>query len=192
MVYQLSFWQVLKAFFVPVDPFIYIVVLGGAIVLPPLLLLGPILRQFKRPPSSRNFRPFIFSELFALGTCALAITILAGTYTGSGVWLKDGVLEIKTGLGAPMAIELKGTRVELVEAGGPWRPVLRTNGLGLPGLSTGYFKFANGKVALYFRHGEPSHEVVLESGGKYYVVAYPGVEKLYQELIARGATPAKL
>lgn len=191
MAYQLSFWQVLKAFFVPVDTFYY-TLMFGAIVLPQLFLLGPLLRQFRREPSSRNFRPFIFVEALIFGTAILVHLGLASAYTGSGVCLKNGVLEIKANPGAPVAVELKGARVDLVEVSGSWQPTLRTGGIGLPGFSAGYFRFKNGERALYFRHLEPSREVVLESGGGYYVLAYPGVEKLYQELIVRGATPAEL
>lgn len=191
MAYHLSFLDVLKAFFVPVDP-VYTLVYGGVILLPLLLLLPSLLRQFRQEPFFRNFRPFIFVETFILGTAIAVLFWLGYTYTGSGVRVENSVLEIKASFGAPVAVELKGARIDLMEYGKSWKPELRTNGLSLPGLSVGYFKFNNDEEVLYFRYGEPSHKVVLESNGRYYVLAYPGVEKLYQELVVRGVRPDKL
>lgn len=65
--------------------------------------------------------------------------------------------------------------------------MMRTNGYGTPGLTTGWCKLANGKKAVVFRHLRPEKMVVIEAGSRYYIIRHPGVEKLYDALIARGA-----
>jgi len=73
----------------------------------------------------------------------------------------------------------------LVDTSGPWQPVWRTYGYGTPGLSAGWFRLRNGEKAVVFYHLTPAKMLLLFSKGHIYVVAHPGVERLYQELAAR-------
>ncbi|AEG16664.1 hypothetical protein G7K71_17320 [Desulfofundulus sp. TPOSR] len=190
MAYQLSFWEVLKAFFVPVDPLFYILYL--AVFGFPLLFMLWRVWKLRKKGISPNLRPVLMVEVFIVTSGLAVFLIMALLYTGSGWRLEDGKLQIKGNPGSPEIVELDKTRIALVESTGSWQATLRTGGIGLPGFSAGRFRFENGKKALYFRHLGSSHEVVLEFDGRYYVLLYPGVEDLYRELIARGAQPAKL
>ncbi len=182
MAYQLSFWEVIKVFFVPVDPVFYLFLVSGVGI--PLASLLYALRK------GIPFRKLLFLPVIVMVVLA-AIPVISLLYTGSGWRLENRKLQIKANPGAPETIELKKARVTLVESNGAWQPSLRINGIGLRGLSAGRFKFINGKEALYFRYVESPHKVVLESDGRYYVLSYPGVEEFYQELIARGALPVE-
>lgn len=104
---------------------------------------------------------------------------------GSGWRLTDGRLRLEAG---PVStLDVTAMRVALVESSSPWRPVARTNGYDAARLSTGWYKLANGKEAVVFRHLRSGKMVVIETGGRYYIISHPGVEKLYAALIARGA-----
>ncbi|GEM_PF-4050735 len=190
MAYQLSFGEVLKAFFVPVNPVDYIVYL--AVLIFPLFIILWQVRNCKKKGISPNFRSALIGIVLVLIIMPASFLILSLLYTGSGWRLEDGKLLIKGNSGAPVIVKLDKTRIALVESTGPWQATLRAGGIGLPGFSAGWFKFENGKKALYFRHLNSSHKVVLKFDNNYYVIAYPGAKKLYQELVARGAHPAKL
>lgn len=84
-------------------------------------------------------------------------------------------------------MDVSAMRVALVESSSSWRPVMRTNGYGTSRLSTGWYRLANGREAVVFRHLRSEKMVVIEAGGRYYIISHPGVEKLYAALIARGA-----
>jgi hypothetical protein len=89
-------------------------------------------------------------------------------------------------------IELERAEIALVDSNGPWRAGWGAGGLGAPGLSVGRFKFQNGETATYFRHLDSPKRVVLAVDDRYYVLAHPGVEELYDALTARGAQLAEL
>lgn len=184
MAYQLDFLAAMKAVFVPVDPLfhliIFAVVVSGPLYLVYLLKKGMLFRYLRLP--------------LALGI-AIPIAGLLGVsllHTGAGWRLENGQLQIKTFIGAAENTELEKTRVALVASTGPWQAEWRTGGLGLPGLSVGRFRFQNGETATYFRHLESPLRVVLKVDDRAYVLAHPGVEELYEELVARGAQPAEL
>ncbi|MDH7576448.1 MAG: hypothetical protein QHH75_01255 [Bacillota bacterium] len=186
MAYQLSFWEVIKAFFVPVDPvfYLFLAILLAGVGIP----VGSLLYALRK---GVPFRKLLLMPVTVMVVLAV-IPVMSLLYTGSGWRLENGKLQMKATPGALESVELKKARVTLVESTGPWQATLRTNGIGLSGFSAGRFKFKNGKEALYFRYVESPHKVVLESDGRYYVLSYPGVEELYWELIARGARPAEL
>lgn len=188
MAYQLSFGEVLKAYFVPVDSVDYIIYL--VVLSSPLFII--LWRKLQKKEVSAILRPTLIGVVLILIIMLASFLFFSLLYTGSGWRLEDGKLQIKGNPGAPVIVELDKTRIALVENTGPWQATLRVNGIGLPGFSAGWFKFENGKKALYFRHLNSSHKVVLKFDNNYYVIAYPGAEKLYQELVARGAHPAKL
>ncbi|MEW6448954.1 MAG: hypothetical protein AB1426_12895 [Bacillota bacterium] len=184
MAYLLDWFAVIKAFFVPADCLFYSIMLL-AFGIPLILILG----QLKRGVPLQRIRP-VFALLIAVPVAALlGISVL---YTGSGWQLADRQLKLRTIVGSWENIKVEQAQVALEEDTGPWEAKSRINGLGLPGLCVGWFKFKNGKTALYFRHLHSSQQVVLAVGSRYYVIAHPGVEKLYKELLARGAQPAEL
>jgi hypothetical protein len=183
LAYQLDFWAVVKAIFVPFD-FEFHAIVFGVFALGPVYLLVLV----KKGTPFRKLRlPFVLTIAIPVAA-SLVICLL---HTGVGWQLADRELQVKTGAWTGETITLAQARVALVESTGPWEAKWRS-GLGLPGLSTGRFRFQNGETATYFRHLDSPRRVVLESGGRYYVIAHPGVEKLYEELVARGAQPAKL
>lgn len=184
MAYQLKFLAVVKAFFVPFD-FVFHAIVIGAFSLGPVV----ILLQLKKGVPFRKLR-LVFALVVGVPVAALlGISLL---HTGAGWQLTEKELQVKTGVWGAESIELVQARVALVASTGPWEAKLRTGGLGLPGLSTGRFKFQNGEKATYFRHLHAPRRVVIESRGRYHVIAHPGVEELYKELVARGAQPAEL
>nr|MBO2495067.1 hypothetical protein [Clostridia bacterium] len=183
MAYKLSFWEIIKAYFVPLHPlFLSIMLIPVAV-----LLLYALTKVIKKASFGE-----ILSIIAVVGIVLIAMLAISLPYTGSGWRLEDETLLIKATRGAPESLELKKTRIALVDSAGPWQATRRENGIGLPGFSAGWFRFKNGKKALYFRHGESPYRMVLESGGRYYVLLHPGVKELYWELIARGAQPAEL
>ena len=190
MAYQLSFGEVLKAFFIPVDPVFYIFYL--VVFSSPLFIILWRVGKLQKKGVSPILRPTLIGVVLILIIMLASFLIMSLLYTGSGWRMEDGKLLIKGNSGDPVIVELDKARIALVESAGHWQATLRVGGISLPGFSAGRFKFENGKKALYFRHLNSSHKVVLKFDHNYYVIAYPGAEKLYQELVARGAHPAKL
>lgn len=184
MAYLLDYFTVIKAFFAPAD-YLFHGIMLLAFGVPLIFIAG----QLKRGVPFRRVRLVLTLLIVVPVAALLGMSML---HTGSGWELADRQFKLRTGVGASENIEVEQARVALVESVGPWEAKWRTGGLGLPGLSIGRYRFKNGKTALYFRHRNPPCRVVIESRGRYYVIAHPGVEKLYQELVARGAQPAKL
>ncbi|MCL6558241.1 MAG: hypothetical protein K6U74_05470, partial [Firmicutes bacterium] len=79
MAYQLSFWEVLKAFFVPVDPLFYILYL--AVFGFPLLFLLWRVWKLRKKGISPNLRPVLWVEVFILTTGLAGFLIMALLYT---------------------------------------------------------------------------------------------------------------
>ena len=115
------------------------------------------------------------------------IGIMIATFLNVGnSWnLKEDTLEIKA-WPISESINLSSISVTLVEDSSSWKPVLRENGYGSPGLSSGWFKLENGNEAIVFKHSESSKILIVFSNERYYLIIHPGVEELYQELIIRG------
>ncbi len=183
MSYQLGYLDVLMADFLPLDPLDTLLLVGVFLGIPFLTIWG-----LKAAGEWRR-RWWLLPMTIAFLIVLLLLTSLP--QAGSGWQLTDKGLELKA-WPVSATLDLKGTRAALVESSGPWRPVLRTNGYGTPGLTTGWCKLANGERAVVFRHLRPSRMVVLESEGCYYVVAHPGVEELYRLLLARGVKQGAL
>lgn len=182
MAYQLSFLDVIQAFFFPVDPVFYL-----------LIFIAPLsvcfywfyLVKNNTLPQSwfRRYRWIIIAVFIIPLTTILLIT--GAAQVGAGWQLENAHLKIKTAA-APARLDLEKTSIMLAASPGPWQPVKRTNGYGTPGLTTGWCKLRNGKEAAVFRHLQSALVLVLISEGRYYVLAHPGVEELYYHLIARG------
>jgi hypothetical protein len=181
MSYQMTYAEVLKAVFVPPDFLVYLAVIGV-----PLLLIIMLLWQWKQGTVNRR-------HLWPLG---LALVIAVAAPLGVSVptigagWQLSGGGQL--GIKAPpvtATLDLAETKAALLEYSGPWRPVRRTNGFGAPGMTTGWCRLANGEKAVVFRHQKSDRMVVLESEGRYYVLAHPGVDELYEHLVSWGVRP---
>lgn len=178
MSYQVGYLDVLRALFSPLDPLMI-----ALVFLVPLVLLISMPWALK----AAGKWPRYWWLLPALLAFPLIVSpAVAWPQAGAGWQLTDGKLKIRAW---PVAttLDVSAMRVALVESSSPWQPVMRTNGYGTPGLITGWCKLANGKKAVVFRHLRHDKMLVLEAGGRYYIVTHPGVEKLYETLIAQGA-----
>lgn len=166
MSYQLSYLDVLKALFLPLDPL-------GTLLLAGVFLGIPVLSIWKLKAAG-EWRRWWWS--LPVTVAFLLIIFLASSWpqAGSGWRLTDERLELKA-WPVSTTLDLKGMRVALVDSSSPWRPVVRTNGYGTPGLTTGWCKLANGEKAVVFRHLRTDRMLVLEVGGRYYTLAHPGV-----------------
>lgn len=180
--YQLSCLDVLKALFLPLDPLGTLLLAGVFLGIPFLTIWG--LKAAGEWPRRWWLLAVTISFL-------LILPLASWPQAGSGWRLTDEGLELKA-WPVSATLDLKGTRAALVDSSSPWRPVVRTNGYGTPGLCTGWCKLANGRKAVVFRHLRPSRMAVLESQGRYYVLAHPGVEELYRLLLARGVKQGAL
>lgn len=178
MSYHVGYFDVLQALFSPPDPLM--IALASLVPLVLLILTPWALKAAGKWPRYWWLLPV---------NIALLIVIFFGTclpQKGSGWQLTDGDFRLRAW---PVSTTLDATalHVALVESSSPWRPMMRTNGYGTPGLTTGWCKLANGKKAVVFRHLRPVKMVVLESEGRFYILTHPEVEKLYETLIAREA-----
>lgn len=177
MAYQLDFLAVVGAIFVPANFLLYFILLAAVSI--PLVFLAYQLKK------GVPFRPLRLSIAWVV-MAPVGILLVCMIHIGSGWQLEQEQLQIKTNIWSSESIELERAEVALVDSIGPWRATGRGAGLGLPGLCVGRFKFQNGERALYFRHLESPQRVVLKVDDRYFVLAHPGVEDLYRELVARG------
>lgn len=169
MVYRISWREALIVFFVPMNMAFVLITIGIPILLSILLLFQLVVEA-------------IIPIAILLATM-LYVTL---SNTGDGWRLDDNNLEIKSG-SVLRVITIHSMEVELVEANSSWRPVLRTNGFGAPGLSTGYFTLQNGISAIVFRHLCNDRMLVLLSNNQYYIISHPGIEHLYNRIVQLGA-----
>ncbi len=97
-----------------------------------------------------------------------------------GYELYDGKLHIRA---CPVdeVVDLKNSTVFLTESK-EWRPKIRTFGTGMMEVGMGYFRLENGIKAVVFRHKNSEDMLVINAGGKYYVIIHPEVEKTYEEI----------
>ena len=178
MSYQLGYVEVLQALFSPCDPLSFLLIPGA--------LAGVPLLTFYLLKRGGELRRRWWVLLVITGILA-AVTLGCGwPMAGSGWQFTDGELKLWA-WPVSTTLAVGETQVALVEGSSPWRPVRRTNGYGTPGLCTGWCRLANGEKAVVFRHLRPEKMVVLETGGDYYILRHPGVERLYEALIREGA-----
>jgi hypothetical protein len=97
-----------------------------------------------------------------------------------GYELSDNKLHIKA-WPVNEIVDLRNAEIILTNSD-EWRPKIRTFGEGTTYLGMGYYKLKNGNNAVVFRHKNSDSFVVINASGKYYVIIYPGVEKLYEEI----------
>lgn len=177
MSYQISYLSVLKALFIPVD-IVFLFLTAGI----PLFIIAMVLCHLKKT-NNRRYLGMTLGLVIVIPLLTMLVVSL--TNAGSGWRLEDDKLIIKA---SPVSdtIDLPPTKAALVDTSGPWQPVLREKGFGSPGLSTGWFKLQNGNKAVVFRHMTSPKTLVLLSNDHYYLLTHPGIERLYQELVARG------
>ncbi|RDV81709.1 DUF6141 family protein [Ammonifex thiophilus] len=179
--YQLDYLQVLLASFWPPDPVMLLLFPGL-----PLVSLLSFIWALRSLRDREKYRWGLIFLLFITFSISLWWFLMPLSQVGAGWQLSNGKLRITAWAGAA-ELEVKNTRVALVDSSSSWRPVLRTNGYGTPGLTTGWCKLANGQKAVVFCYLCPQKMLVLQYDGRYYVLAHPGVEKLYHLLLAGGA-----
>lgn len=183
MLYQVSFWDMVKAWFVPLKLDFLAIPLG-------IVILAIVVVARLKSVGISGGKLLGIVGVFAIATLG-PLVVFALLYSGSGVRLEGAQLLVKIGTGGPKSITLENVRVALVEASGEWEATVRKNGIGLPGFSAGLFRFRNNKTALYFRHGTSPYNLVLTSDGSYYVLSFPGVDEFHREILARGAQQAE-
>ncbi|MDR3601445.1 MAG: hypothetical protein P4L49_13355 [Desulfosporosinus sp.] len=175
MSYHLSIIDVLKACFFP---------LNTMLIVATIIIILAIINAGKRAYRDRGTPMFPRSIIVFLILLAVPM-FLVGWEIGSGWQLKSDELLLK----APpsnVSINLKLTRMALVSASSQWASESKANGIAIPGITTGSFTLKNGKNAVVFSYLQTSEMIVLESEGSYYIINYPGVHKLYDELTSRG------
>jgi len=174
--YTLSFTDVLKSL-LPSGPWLLVVLLFIFLV-----YILPLIH-----PHTRRYWWVI---VIVIHSQILILLALCLSQQGAGWQLTNDTLKIKTS--TRITLNLKSLNVGLAENTSLWKPVIRTNGFGSPGLETGWFKLANGKKAIVFQHLSSSKMVVIVNGNDCYVLSHPGVEKLYNALISKGVKSCNL
>lgn len=129
----------------------------------------------------------IIKGIAALVIFAMAIQGSAEHAVGSGWQLNDSQLSVKA-WPVSKEINLKSAQILLADSSSQWQPVVRTNGYGISGLRTGWFKLRNGKEAVVFSHLSTDKLLVIKSGDCYYILVHPGVELLYNKLVSQGVS----
>ncbi|MEW6171606.1 MAG: PH domain-containing protein [Bacillota bacterium] len=178
MSYEIHYLDVLKGLLSPLDPLM-------ALIMFVVFIVGPGATVWVLKRSGKWSR---YWWQVPVGPLILITILLFGIWPqeGAGWRLTDGKLKIRA-WPVSTTLDTKKIRAALVESSSPWRPVMRTNGYGTPGLCTGWCRLANGKKAVVFRHLRPPEMVLIEAGSRYYIISHPGIEKLYDALIAQGA-----
>ncbi len=174
MAYQLNYFEVIKALFLPVNISFLLLAIGI-----PTIIIFTVL--YKTNPMGNKRYQWMIVVSVVLAPVA-AMLFISQNNVGAGWCLKDDKLQIKA-WPVETTIDLTLTQVALVDSSSSWKPVLRTNGYGTSGLETGWFKLQNGKNAVVFYHLTPSKILVLQSEGQYYLLAHPGVEELYRKIV---------
>ena len=175
MEYQLSFIDVFKSLFFPADYFFVLTFLGA-----PIFVAVVIYHSIK----NRTAQLAIIVAGIVIPSLITFFALLP--VNGSGWKFEEDELAVKAW---PIkdSIKLSSVKTMINNVPGNWEPSRRTRGYGTPGLGTGWFKLRNGKEAVVFKHGFSTKVVVIYTNDRYYVFSHPGVEKLYNELIKRGA-----
>lgn len=183
MSYQLDYFEVIKAIFLPVD----IVFLLVAVGIP--LFIIPVAWYATKTMPNKIYQGMILAPVLIIPIATLLF--MGYSNVGSGWQLNDDKLQIKA-WPVEETIDLATAQIALEETSGPWKPAWRTNGYGTAGLGTGWFILQNGQEAVVFYHQTPTKILVLQSGEQYYLLAHPGVEELYGKIVGQGVeSPAQ-
>lgn len=177
MSYQIDYFMALKALFTPVVPAFFLIVAGSFII--PVGLIASNVRK------KTNIWNHGIVCLVSFAIFCLLVFVAPWQSVGAGWQLGEDELTL-TAWPVSETIELARMKIMLTDSGDAWKPILRTNGYGTPGLSTGWFKLANGEKAAVFYHAGSDKMLVIQANERYYLIAHPGVGELYQYLIAKG------
>lgn len=177
MSYQIDYFTALTALFTPIDP-VFLLIVAGTLV----ISLGSIVYTKLKTGNARMPGMIMIAISAVVLTTIFAAPLLS---VGSGWQLGENELTIEA-MPVTDTIAFSQMKIMLTDPKGPWKPVLRTNGYGTPGLSTGWFKLANGKKAVVFYHTGASKVLIVSAQERYYLIAHPGVERLYNNLIRKG------
>lgn len=181
--YEIVFADTIKALFVPLDWGMLLTLVAPPLVMALLLFLT----RDNRGVSERVAKVMLILS-FVVPWAIIMSSVQSAV--GSGWKLDEKQLQINA-WPALDTLQISSLRIALEEAGGPWQPIRRTNGHGTPGLSTGWFALRNETSAIAFMHQPSAKILILRSGERWYVLAHPGVEALYKELLVRGAAVKK-
>ncbi|HET6419501.1 MAG TPA: hypothetical protein VFG19_05045 [Geobacteraceae bacterium] len=169
MSYQLSTYDVIKA--LSFEPW--------------LILIGVItiaaIAMYKAGVIGRHWPVLLIVAIFVFGVFRCSIQ----ECVGDGWRLEGNKLTFKA-WEEHAIIDLSATRITLADTVGPWQPVRSTYRYGTPGLTAGWFTLQNGEKAVIFYHRKPTKMLVLFYDNRIFILAHPGVERLYHELIALG------
>lgn len=176
MSYQLDFSSCIKACLI--NPIIIVV-----IILVFLIFSVGLYNLRKRNELNKN------TIALAIGCMIFIVISLIGLplqYVGSGWYLEGDKLSINLPE-ASEVIDVFSAEMILVDYADPsWQLSWRINATGTPDLLVGLCRAENGNKVVVFRHLGSSKKIILRSNNRYYLLAHPGVELLYQEMVARG------
>lgn len=173
MEYQLSLWQTLAANFSADNMALSIIVVVSQLIVPLIMFMA--LRNYPR------IRSVILAILIATTVGFSVFPIY-----GNGWKIVDKQLHMNA-YGVSDTINIEVMRIGIVKVGDQWDPIRRDMGAGLPNLLVGRCTMDNGKKALVFYYRNPDEMLLIEAKHKYYIIAYPGMESLYSELVRLGA-----
>lgn len=158
---------------------------------PALAIIGGAFAGY-RSQKTKKLSYFIKPAIFSIVVPLIVAIILSFSYWGDGWILEDNYLEIKA---PPIydTIDIFAAEAMLIDSSNPlWQTAGRTNAVGLPKLSIGRHRISNGKSAIVFRHMNSDKTIVIKSDEQYFLIAHPGVEVLYQEMVERGVAESDL
>ena len=136
MFYKIGWYDLLKAFFIPLD-LLFISIFIGIFIL-----------------------ALISSNIEGCIIVIMIILLLSFTEIGNGWKIDNGKLEIKAH-SLSRVIEINAMEIVLVDKFSSWTTGLRLNGAYYPGLRVGRFNLKNGKNAIVFKHLENSKKLVI-------------------------------
>lgn len=181
MEYKLGLWQTIE---VLCNVEMIIVVISGLVQLGIIsmilyVFLYTIMRNHSKVRKIVLMSAFILSLSTTLGLFIFPIF-------GSGWQISDNKLHIKSCFHSD-DIDISSIDMGFVDNNGSWQPILREMGLGLPQFMSGNFRLANKKTVLLFDYKNQEKLLLITANKKYYLIGYPGIEKLHAELLKLGA-----
>lgn len=169
MSYQLSTYDVVKA--LSFEPWLILIA----------VIAIAAFAMYKAGVIERHWPFLLIIAIFVFGVFGCSIQ----ECIGDGWRLEGNKLTFKA-WEEHATIDLAATRITLADVAGRWQPVRSTYRYGTPGLTAGWFTLQNGEKAVVFYHLKPTKMLVLFNDNRIFIIAHPGVERLYHELISRG------
>ena len=132
-----------------------------------------------------EYRSFLYVIMLLGFLPPIIIAIIIGITTG---WIigNDNIAIFATGVKTKMHIS--SLEVAIIDDSSEWYPRRRTGGAEVPGLlASGICCLRNNVKASLIQHLRYKKFVIIQQGGRYYLIGHPGIEELYNELIRLGA-----